>query len=168
MELIFLILLIAGASLIWYSIRFGITPMPTSFKVKRKLLETLPKEDFKKIYELGSGWGTLAKPLAERYQKAHVIGLEISWVPYLFSLLKQTANLKFLRQDFFTCDLSEADLVVCYLYPDAMRRLAKKFDAELGKETVVISHTFAIPGKKPEKTLIVDDLYVTKIYFYRY
>jgi hypothetical protein len=47
-----------------------------------------------------------------------------------------------------------------------MTRLAPKLLAELSPGTRVLSHTFALRGWKPVRTLEVDDLYRTPIYVY--
>jgi hypothetical protein len=47
-----------------------------------------------------------------------------------------------------------------------MTRLAPKLLAELAPGTHVLSHTFALRGWKPLRTLVVDDLYRTPIYLY--
>ncbi len=156
--------------LVW-SFRTGISPMPTGRKVKKKLFELLPLEAKGTIYELGAGWGTLLFPLADRFPRRQVVGYEVSPLPFLFcALFKKWGgynNLKLLREDFFEADLSGAGIVVCYLYPAAMERLKEKFDKELPQGCLVISHTFAIPGWTPVKTVRVDDLYRTPIYCYR-
>lgn len=147
--------------------RNGISPMPTAPKTKRRLLQALPDEFEGKIVELGSGWATLAAPLANKYPRARVVGYETSPIPYYFSKLHRAPNLSFERRDFFDVPLSDAGMVICYLYPAAMKRLKDKFANELLPGTVVVSHTFAVPGWVPEKTVQVKDLYNTVIYFYR-
>ena len=96
---------------------------------------------------------------------------ELSPLPYLFSWIVNKIcpkhNLCFERVDFFEKDLTDAGLVVCYLYPGAMARLKSKFDKELKPGTWVISNTFAVPGWHPVKIVEVADLYHTKIYLYR-
>lgn len=166
----FLILTTLGISLILFTLRYGISPMPTSPKVKNRLLQELPQTFAGTIYELGSGWGTLAFPLAEKYPQAQVVGFEISWAPYLFSkfrlLLQPKKNLFFRRENFLKCDLSQASLYICYLYPGAMEQLSKKLAAEAPQGAILAAHTFALPGRKPFQTIIVSDLYNTLIYFY--
>ena len=39
--------------------------------------------------------------------------------------------LKFERRGFYSVSLTEAQVVVCYLYPGAMERLRGKFESEL-------------------------------------
>lgn len=162
--------LIAGL-IVWYSWQYGITPTPTSPKVKQRLLEILPKLSFGEIAELGSGWGTLAFALARRFPACKITAFEISPAPYFCSVLISQwfsyENLKFERRDFFDYPLHEKALVVCYLYPGAMEKLKVKFENELAPEAYVVSHTFAIPGWKPLLVVRASDLYRTPIYLYQ-
>lgn len=161
---------IVGSIVIW-SIRNGIAPMPTSFKAKQALLKALPPTVSGEVYELGAGWGTLLLPLAQRYPHTSIIGFETSTIPfyvtYLRMALKTLPNLKLYRRDFFQADLQKAGLVVCYLYPEAMRRLKVKFEKELRPGTWVISNTFAVPGWKAIDKVEVGDLYRTVVYIYK-
>lgn len=155
-----------------YSWGFGITPTPTSFKVKRKVFQILP-ENLRNglIFELGSGWGTLAFALAQHFPHHQVYAYEISPVPYFFSKLISIflsySNLHIKRKNFFEISLKDADLIVCYLYSEAMSKLKVKFENELHPGAFVLSHTFAIPGWVPIKIICADDLYQTPIYLYQ-
>lgn len=158
-------------SLVFWSIRNGIGPMPSSFKAKACLMKCMPDVGAGKILELGSGWGTLAFPIARKFPGSHVIGYETSPIPFAFSRLWNWLcaypNLQFQRRDFYSVSLKDADLIVCYLYPDAMRLLRAKLEKELKPGTWVISNTFAMPGWTPQKIFEVEDLYRTKIYLYK-
>lgn len=166
--LFFLFLLsVSFASIVIWTIRNGISPMPTSAKVKRALLEALPSKVEGDIYELGSGWGTLALSLAQKYPEGQVIGFETSPIPYWVSRLIAKPHVQYLRKDLFQANLSKAKMVVCYLYPACMTRLKTKLEHELAQDCLVVSHTFSIPGWKAHKIVEVDDLYKTKIYFYQ-
>lgn len=144
--------------------------MPSSGRAIRAILTLLP-HDQRNIFELGSGWGSLIFPIARRFPGSFISAFEISPFPFLFSKLLQTLfvtkNIQIQRKDFFKIDLNAADVIVCYLYPKAMLQLRDKFEAELKVGSVVISNCFAIPGWKPEKTVVLEDLWRTKIYFYR-
>lgn len=141
--------------------------MPTSEKVRRALLEVLPEMDDGIIIDLGSGWGNLVFPLAKKYEGCHIFGYENSPIPYwVSSLMNHKGNLKIKRANFYDVPLQDADLVVCYLFPKGMERLAEKLQRELKPGTHVISHTFAFPGWKPETVIEVDDLHHSKIYLY--
>lgn len=154
-------------SLIFHTLKNGISPMPTTEKVKRALFEVLPDLDDGVIIDLGSGWGNLIFPLAKKYEHCHIFGYENSPVPYWFSsMINHKKNLKIRRSDFFNVPLHDADMVVCYLFPKGMEELKAKFEKELKPGTHVVSHTFAIPGWKPKTVIEVNDLHSSKIYLY--
>jgi hypothetical protein len=165
-------LLIATISIFICTLRNGISPMPTSARVREKFLENIPLETSGLVYELGSAWGTLAFPIARAFPLCHIQAFENSYFPYLFSLLRKKMfpmnNLDFSYKDFFSISLSDANLIICYLYPGAMEKLQVKMETELKQGCVVLSHTFAIPTWKPQRVYEVDDLYGTKIYLYRF
>ena len=143
--------------------------MPTSDKVRREVLALIPEELEGEVHELGAGWGTLAWPVAARCPQARVIAWEASLLPYLFCrlrrLMQPRPNLTLRLGDFHRAKLRQAKVVICYLWTGAMTRLAPKFEAELSKGALVISHTFAWRGRTPEETRITSDLYRTP---YRY
>lgn len=163
---------LALLSIFWSTLTLGISPMPTSGKVKRELLALVPDELEGEVHELGAGWGTLAWALAEKCPRATVIGWERSPFPFLFcrlrSLVQRRQNLTVRFGDFHQADLKGARLVVTYLWTGAMARLGPKFEAELPNGAIVISHTFAWRGKEPELTRVTADLYRTPIYRYRF
>lgn len=160
-----------GVNIIVWSLYNGISPMPTSIRVRKKLLKILPKEIQGTIYELGSGWGTLIVPLALQYPSSAIIGYETSPIPYIASKIwasvRDLKNLKIYKKNFLDTPLKSATLVICYLYPSAMEKLKTKFHKELVPGTWVVSHTFAIADWLPLSIYEVDDLYKTKIYVYR-
>ncbi len=162
---------IALGSIVWSTLRLGISPMPTSRAVRRTLLPMISEDHQGEIHELGAGWGTLAFAIAARCPKARVIAWEASPFPFAFCWLRQRLagrpNLVLRFGDFHQADLRHASLTVTYLWTGAMTRLATKFDAELPTGAEVISHTFAWRGREPEETRVADDLYRTKVYRYR-
>lgn len=169
--LLLLGLLLAGMlSIVFSSLRAGISPMPTLGKVRRQLLPLLEPDLQGTLLELGAGWGTLAFALADRCPRAKVVAFELSPLPFAFCWLRQRLaprpNLELRRQDFFRASFAGASVVVCYLFPGAMARLAPKLLAELPPGARILSHTFALRGWQPLRTLVVDDLYRTPIYLY--
>jgi predicted RNA methylase len=160
-----------GGSIVYYSSKNGITPAPTLDSVKKGVLGLLAQNKIEgNIYELGSGWGTLAFALAKQYPHCNVIGYENSIVPYLFSQIRNMfagcKNLNLVCKDFYTMPLNDADLVVCYLYTGAMAKLRTKFESELKKDAIVVSNTFAVPYWEPVEEIVVDEIYRTKVYLY--
>ncbi|MEE2959332.1 MAG: SAM-dependent methyltransferase [Myxococcota bacterium] len=168
---LFLFLVVwAGFSIVFYTLRTGISPMPSSRGAKHSVLSLIPPESEGEILEMGSGWGTLAIPLAKRCPKAKVLAYELSPIPWLYSnLLKRLyglENLEFHRKDFQKVDLKRASLVVSYLFPEGMEKLRRKFEKELPKNTMVITHTFRVPGWTPKEEITLPDIYRTKVYLY--
>ena len=163
------ILLTILISIVWTTYRYGIGPTPTSNKVKKILMEHLPKLPSGPIYELGAGFGTLAFALADHYPDHTVIAIEVSPIPWAWMVaiqgLHPRKNLKIIRGDFFKESLEDAKLIVCYLYPGAMQKLKEKIDRECQKAKL-ISHTFAFPTKTPTQVIYAHDLYHTPIYIY--
>lgn len=168
--LLLVLLLGAMLSIVVYSLRVGITPMPTTPRVRREMLSLLPREQTGTVLELGSGWGNVAFALADHCPGAQVVGYELSPLPYLFACLRlrlfPRPHLRFVREDFFRASFTQASAVVCYVHREAMRRLAIRLRDELPPGARVISNTFALWGWTPARTLVVADLYRTRVYLY--
>jgi len=152
------------------TLRAGISPMPSSGRAAKQLLALVPPGEGP-IVELGSGWGGLAVALAKAHPHRPVVAYEISTLPWLCSVgrarLARQENLSIHRRDFFLADLSEAQVVVCYLHPAGMTRLQAKLTAELAPGTTVLSNTFALHGWAPEDVVTLEDLHRTPVYRYR-
>jgi len=169
--------LAAFALLLAYTIRTGISPVPTTPRVAAEIFESCPPESLipaesgGAVYELGSGWGHLALALAQRFPERAVVGYELSPLPWLVSRLllrlRPRPNLVLRRADFWAAELGDAALIVCYLYPGAMRRLREKFERELPKGALVVSNAFLVPGWRPLETRHAADQYGTPVYLYR-
>ena len=167
------ILLLAIASIIFYGVRLGITPMPSSRKAVATFLDLIPNTS-DKIVDLGSGWGTLAYPIAKNFPNAEVLGCELSPIPWLYSRLKgvfvRRPNLTLRRQSVFDIDLTGVDVVVVFLHPAAMRKLGPKFERELRPGTLVLSNTFPVPTWQPAQTIHLGKSWLSTsndIYVYR-
>ena len=162
--------LLIAISIVHYTLRFGISPMPSSSDVRKELLNFLPPLDSGPIYELGSGFGTLAIPLAQQYPNLQIKGFEVSPVPYWIARVRARYlgldNLQFVRKDFLSTDLSQAQLLVSYLYPEGMKKIAEKLLIKQRPKQYFLSHTFALPGYEPLKSGRASDLYRSPIYLY--
>ena len=159
--------LLAMASILIGVLRCGISPMPSSRAAAEAVLSLAKPLKDGPIYELGSGWGGLAVRLARAHPERMICGYEISTLPYLCSVLvgrwSGLKNLEFRRQDFLRRDLSDAALVVCYLFPRGMTQLADKLE---GQSLVVVSNTFALPGWQPDELVKLGDRHRTRVYRY--
>ncbi|NQV82200.1 MAG: SAM-dependent methyltransferase [Rhodospirillales bacterium] len=152
----------------------GASPVPTSKSVRGTMLAALNEAGGPisgPIYDLGSGWGGLARVLAERYPDCPVRGIEISMLPWLCSVVRLRwggpENLRFLLKDINKIDVSGAALVVCYLPGPAMEKLRPKLEAELPPGALVLSNTFALRGWQAIETRTAPDMYRSQVYLYR-
>ncbi len=172
-EIISLGLVLAVIALVFaYTVITGNPPTPTSPRVKARLISSLPDIPPGVVYELGSGWGTLAFALARALPGHAVIGIERSPVPWLVAVCRQlirpAGNLTLVQGDFLTRPLDDAALVVCYLQPGAMERLRPKLEAELTAGSLVLTHTFRLAGWPDAEVHEASDIYRTPIYIYRF
>lgn len=167
MLILLLIILAILISVVGTTYRYGIGPTPTSRKVKKELLKALPISPLGTIYELGAGWGGLSFALADHYPSNKVVAIEVSPIPLAWMHIRQIIfprnNLEIQYGDFFQKNLLDAGLIVCYLYPGAMKKLESKIESS---HAIIITHTFALPNKKPNQVITVHDLYNTPIYIY--
>ncbi len=157
---LFAVLLLAGISILYYTLRTGVPPMPSHPSARKAVFRLIP-EDFSPvtIYELGCGWGGVAFDLAARYPEARVVAIELSPLPWLVCLIRRVfrhrPNLEIRRADFLKSDLSDADLVFCYLMVAPMRGLQQKLSGDLQPGAVVITSTFALPDWTSEEVQTV-------------
>ncbi|MCI0605362.1 class I SAM-dependent methyltransferase [bacterium] len=120
------------ASVVYFSLRNGISPTPSSRKQTETLLGMIPADTTGNVYDLGSGLGTLALAIGKYLPQCQVIGFESSPVPYVISQilasLSAAKNVKFRRLDFMNASFCDAKVILCYLYSGGMRKLKPKLE----------------------------------------
>jgi len=158
-------------SIVLYSMKTGISPMPSSKKVIKVILDELKYSENNPVVDTGSGWGSLVCAIAVKYPQRRVTGYELSPLPWLFSLVRKKIqrlnNLTLYRRDFMKTGLSSAPVLVCYLFPGGMKALELKIINEEIPIDTLISSTFAMPSIKPVKTIIINDIYKSPVYVYK-
>tara|TARA_R110002095_G_scaffold101625_5_gene89298 strand:+ start:506 stop:1057 length:552 start_codon:yes stop_codon:yes gene_type:complete len=169
LELILLVfVLLTVLSIVWSTLQTGISPMMSSGKACQAMLASIDRPANGPLIDLGSGWGTLA--LARKHPGQQVIGYELSWFPWLVSMIRKYSlrldNLTLYRKDFNNAELSNASILFCYLFPGGMVALHKKLKRELLNEILIVSNTFALPSYQPTKVIRLKDFYRTPIYLY--
>lgn len=167
-----IVMLLAGLLILIYTLITGVPPMPSHRRVVPVMFEMIPETLSPRVaYDLGCGWGQLAFRLAGRYPEAKVIGIELSPLPWLFcrlrKLVQRRPNLEIRYGNFLNQPLANADLILCYLMINAMKRLKTKLDREANHGTVVISNSFAMPGWLAEDIQIVPAAMSAWVYRYR-
>jgi SAM-dependent methyltransferase len=122
-----------------------------------------------KLVDLGCGDGRVLREAQKRYG-VRAVGYEINPLAYLKARLFSFGfnKVKIKRQNFWEADLSDADVVFCYLYPDVMKRLAAKLVSGLKPGSVIVSSNFSLPGLVPSKIVrLRRSLHNDPIFIYR-
>jgi hypothetical protein len=121
------------------------------------------------LVDMGCGDGRVLRKARDHYG-VKAIGYELNLLAYLKAklLCLGLKDVAVKWRNFWTIDLSDADVVFCYLFPDVMRDLAAKLKSELRPGTVVVSCNFDLPGFTPDRVLRPgNSLHNDPIYVYR-
>jgi hypothetical protein len=112
------------------------------------------------VVDLGSGDGRIVLTAAKVFG-ARGFGVEIK--DELVTKSNEAAKregladrVKFMKQDLFKTDLSQATVITMYLLPDTVNLLKDKFLAELKPGTRIVSHDYPLTGWIPEKYVQMD------------
>jgi hypothetical protein len=112
------------------------------------------------VIDLGSGDGRIVLTAAKVFG-ARGFGVEIK--DELVTRSNEAAKnegladrVKFIKQDLFKTDLSQATVITMYLLPDTVNLLKDKFLAELRPGTRIVSHDYPLTGWIPEKYVQMD------------
>lgn len=133
--------------------------VPTPEAVVDAMLEVakVGKDDV--LYDLGSGDGRIVITAAEKFGTRGVgIDIDPERVQEAQANARKagvTDRTKFIQQDLFKADFSEATVVTLYLLPSVNLKLRPLLFKQLKPGTRVVSNTFDMDDWKPEKTLKV-------------
>ena len=163
--LIGLPLLVLLAYFLFGSFLYGAGYQPTPPEVARRMIEFGDVQRDDHVLDLGAGTGALLF-LAARSKGATVTGVEAEPLRYLFLKIRKALSsvggqVSLVWGDLFAQDLSEATVLVMFLWPGAMARLKVKFESELTEGVRVVSYWHPLPGVQPDR---VDEK--LKVYLY--
>src|SRR5713101_3706767 len=112
------------------------------------------------LIDLGSGDGRIVLTAAKVFG-ARGFGVEIK--EDLVKRANEAAHkegladrVKFIKQDLFKTDISQASVITMYLLPDTVNLLKDKFLSELRPGTRIVSHDYPLTGWIPEKYVQMD------------
>lgn len=144
--------------------------VPTPQEVVDEMLKVANVTSRDVVYDLGSGDGRIPITAAKTYG-AKAVGIDICEI----RIKEANANLKaagvgdkvkFLQQDLFKSDISEATVVTMYLLPTLNLRLIPKLNKELKPGTRVVSHQWEMKDPTdhyeylPEQKLVVGNSFI--------
>ncbi len=130
--------------------------VPTPQEVVDAMLKLAKVTASDVIFDLGSGDGRIPITAARTYG-ARGVGIDIDpqRIREANENLKNSGvgdKVRFLNQDLFTTDISEATVVTLYLLPSLNVKLLPKLNRELKPGTRVVAHAFDMGDIKPEQT----------------
>ena len=130
--------------------------VPTPQEVVDAMLKLAKVTKNDVVYDLGSGDGRTPITAARTYG-ARGVGIDIDpqRIKEAMENLKAAGvgdRVRFLNQDLFTTNISEATVVTLYLLPSLNLKLLPKLNAELKPGTRVVSHAFDMGDIKPQET----------------
>ena len=141
--------------------------VPTHEDIVSRMLAIADVKKTDVLYDLGSGDGRIPITAARVYG-ARATGIDID--PIRISEANANAKaagvtdkVRFLNQDLFATDISEATVVTLYLLPTLNLKLRPKLMKELKPGTRIISHAFDMGDWKPEQTL---NVYGRTVYYW--
>jgi len=117
-------------------------------------IEAVPMKKGQILVDLGCGDGRVLRQAWKNY-KVRAIGFEVNLLAYFKAQVLSIGlkQVEIRRKNFWSQNLTGADVVFCNLYPDVMRKLSTKLKAELKPGTLVVSCNFALPGFQPLNVL---------------
>lgn len=138
---------------------------PTTMKTVNEMLTMAEVGPDDLVYDLGCGDGRIIVTAARRYS-SRAVGIEIDpfrylWCQLLITVLGLRGRVKVVHGNFFTKDLSNADVVTCYLLQSTNEKLQEKFTQELDPNTRVVTNAFTFP-----KLRLIRQNYEDGIYLY--
>ena len=113
------------------------------------------------VYDLGSGDGRIPIAAVKDFGAARATGIDIDPQRIKEAEANRAQSgvadrVRFLNQDLFTTNISEATVVTLYLLPSLNLKLLPKLKAELKPGTRIVSHAFNMGDWEPEQTINVE------------
>jgi predicted RNA methylase len=124
--------------------------VPTPMKRVKKMVELAKLKPGQRVYDIGCGDGRFVYLAANQYG-AKATGIELSPMVYLYAMLRKLlwgSKAKIVFGNFKHMDLSDADVIFCYLLPDTLKKIQPDLDKQLKPGTRIISYAFNIPNWK--------------------
>lgn len=166
------IVLVSGV-IIFLSISFYITIfgggpfIPTPMRSVHKVLKQAKIKKGDKLYDIGAGDGRFIHFSTKEYG-ANAVGFELDPFVYFIARIRQIFwgwKGKIIRGNFLKHDISDADILICYMLPKTLAKFQSKFDKELKPGARVVSYAFHIGSWKPKLHIKKQDK-ISQIFVY--
>ncbi|NCP66856.1 class I SAM-dependent methyltransferase [bacterium] len=140
--------------LLVFMFRYKVPLISTSKTVINQALEFAEIKPGQTVFELGCGWAPFLFTAAKAEPNAKYIGVEVlKPILWINRFKAKNQPIEFINQDFFTLDLSQADVIYCYLWDTIMADIYTKKWSTLKPGFRLISYDFPIKKLTPKKTV---------------
>lgn len=136
----------------------------------KALAELLPPEEGFRMVDLGAGLGGPLAFLARLRPGAQFLGIEGSPLVWLVAWLRTTgvrANCRMRFGNLWKLPLGDFQVAYAFLSPAPMPELWAKARREMRPGSLLISHTFQIPGATPEREIPLSGRRDARLLVYR-
>lgn len=152
----FLLLLLVN----WNSLREQVPLYLSGRKAQQYLQQCLSeREPTLRFVDLGCGAAGTLLQLARQFPRGQFVGVEtapllfvLAWLRCLF---QENCHIRY--RSLWRTELSEFDVVYCFLSPVPMPRLWSKAQAEMRAGSWLISNTFEIPGAPADRLFEINE-----------
>lgn len=131
--------------------------VPTPTEVVERMLEIAEVGQDDILYDLGSGDGRIPIAAVQQHGVRRAVGIDID--PQRIREANENAQqagvneqVRFLNQDLFQSDFSEATVVTLYLLPDLNIKLRPQLFEQLEPGVRIVSHSFDMGMWQPDRT----------------
>jgi hypothetical protein len=144
----------------WNSLKERVPLYLTGNKTQELLAGILKnnKQGFSFV-DLGSGLAGTLYYLSKQFPESHFYGVEtaplVFFISWLRCIFRKNCHLKY--RSIWSENLSQYDVVYCFLSPVPMPEIWKKAKSEMKKGSLLISNTFEIPDVPPTDTIKLHD-----------
>lgn len=148
----------------------GAPYVPTKNKLAVDILKEIKYKKNGLFVELGSGDARITRTAVKNYpvrgMAVDVNALLIIWSKVLSKFDGTRGRIDYVTKNILGVDLKKADYIYLFLFPALIEKLLPKFEKELKKGTIIISHGFPISKYKNRMIKQVDRL-PFPTYYYR-
>jgi len=141
--------------------------VPTGKNIRDEMFALAQLTENQVVYDLGCGFGGILFSAHKQFPRNNFTGFDvvdpIIWWAQLKAKILGRKKIAFVKKDFFSADITDANVIFCYLWPSIMARIETEIWPTLKPGTKVISHAFKLPNIKPET---VTHIGKHKVYLY--
>lgn len=107
------------------------------------------------VYDLGCGDGRVLRTFKKKFPHITAVGYEGSLLPYLLALCRTRGDDITIRfQNFYHADISDADVVFCFLVASKMPKVEQFLRSKLKPGTYVYLYGMRFPNWEPTRVVV--------------